>query len=430
MLRLARLFFLLLVLSLPLMNPALSVAGLRVTLTDLLYLITVLLWSAALATRSAHFRWHSTFWLLLLYFAALLVSAIFSSDPERSAIKMATQAYLLSLPVLAFNLVDTEVEMGRVLRAWLAATALVAGFGVLTLALFALGVDRAALQYPLHPFGTLPPGNYPRLDLTFTHPAMLCNYLTVSLAMLLIVRKFSEISRPLFLALLGAVLLSVAFTITPGLGGIALALGLWAWVIWRQRSRTAAFLALAGAVSAAFAFVLSAAVTPVVHPTAPFLIHLPGLDQPLAPAARFMFWTDAVSRFLQNPLVGHGIGTGAVNVAYVNPSGFSGRWTDAHNVYLNIAAQCGLPALAALLFLICYVAINLRPLRIGSDKHAALRIGLGLVWLNAFAYQGLTGSYEDARHLWILFGLFLSSLIFSTEPERGQLSLAPSRAPE
>jgi hypothetical protein len=34
---------------------------------------------------------------------------------------------------------------------------------------------------------------------------------------------------------------------------------------------------------------------------------------------------------------------------------------------------------------------------------------LGLTWLNAFVYQGLTGSYEDARHLWLLLGLLIAA---------------------
>ena len=36
-------------------------------------------------------------------------------------------------------------------------------------------------------------------------------------------------------------------------------------------------------------------------------------------------------------------------------------------------------------------------------------IALAIAWLDAFVYQGLTGSYEDARHLWVLLGLFLAS---------------------
>jgi len=43
-----------------------------------------------------------------------------------------------------------------------------------------------------------------------------------------------------------------------------------------------------------------------------------------------------------------------------------------------------------------------------------------LAFLVAFAYEGLGGSFEDARHLWVLFGLFLASgrLAEATDPPR------------
>jgi hypothetical protein len=36
-------------------------------------------------------------------------------------------------------------------------------------------------------------------------------------------------------------------------------------------------------------------------------------------------------------------------------------------------------------------------------------VALGLAFLVAFAYEGLGGAFEDARHLWVLFGLFLAA---------------------
>ena len=121
-----------------------------------------------------------------------------------------------------------------------------------------------------------------------------------------------------------------------------------------------------------------------------------------------MTWTDACHRFLDNPLIGTGIGSDAVAVRYVDPSGFLHLLTDAHNVFLNFAVQCGLLGLAAMILLVVKVARMTAPLRLGDRN--VLRLGLGLAWLDAFAYQGLTGSYEDARHLWVLLGLMLSAI--------------------
>ena len=81
------------------------------------------------------------------------------------------------------------------------------------------------------------------------------------------------------------------------------------------------------------------------------------------------------------------------------------RTGTGHNLFLNVAVQCGLLGIAAIIFLIAHVAR--RTCRLPWDQHRLIQVGLGLAWLNAFAYQGLTGSYEDARHLWVLLGLIV-----------------------
>ena len=48
-------------------------------------------------------------------------------------------------------------------------------------------------------------------------------------------------------------------------------------------------------------------------------------------------------------------------------------------------------------------------LRLSSDPAGVVRLAAGLGLLNGLVYQGLGGSFEDARHLWFLFGLLLAS---------------------
>ena len=45
--------------------------------------------------------------------------------------------------------------------------------------------------------------------------------------------------------------------------------------------------------------------------------------------------------------------------------------------------------------------------RLGRANRIAL--ALSLTFLNAFLYQGLTGSFEDTRHLWVLLGLLIAA---------------------
>lgn len=408
MLRIAKTAFLLLVFSLPLMKPDLVVGGLPATATDLLFLVAASALGVAVLRGKARLRADPLHSVLLVYFAAMLVSVLAAQDPARAWLKLATQAYLLCLPLLASSLIGSIDELRSVVRAWLAASAVTAAIGALTALLFAAGVQQPLWGYALHEFGSLPPGDYPRLESTFRYPAMLCNYLTVSLMLLLVARHLGWIGSAAFWLLLAAISLTAFLTLTPGLGGIFLALGLWGFLLLREKAPGAALAALAAGSAAALAFLFAAALTPFLHPTAPFLVEVPLLGRELAPSVRMMTWIDAAHRFLEQPLLGLGIGADAAAVDYRAPSGKVHRLTDAHNVFLNFAAQTGLVGLAAMLLLIVHVAKRTGALRLGEAN--ALPLALGLAWLIAFVYEGLTGSYEDARHLWLLLGLLIAAI--------------------
>ena len=420
MLSAAKTSFYLLIFSLPFMKHNVTVGNLAATVTDLFFVGAAGFLALAILRRQVRVDWHPVYAILLAYLGAMLASAAVTEDGTRTALKLATQVYLISLPFLAICLIDSRSELRKAFQVWLAATSVTAAIGTATVLLFVLGIDRDYLEYGLHHYGTLVPGHYPRIEATFDFPAMLCNYLTVSLAILLSSRRLGWISAAPFYGLLAAIVTTAVFSLTPGLGGIFLAAGLWAFVTLREQSPSVARASLTGGALAALVFVAAAAVTPIVHPTAPFLIYFPGLDQPLAPAVRLLTWIDGFERFLDHPLLGTGIGSNAVSVNYVSPSGASHQLTDAHNVVLNFAAQCGLLGLTAMLVLVIYVGKLTVPLRLTGRNCASL--ALGLAWLNAFVYQGLTGSYEDARHLWVALGLLLASTRIEQQREFGSLN--------
>ncbi|HEV2866899.1 MAG TPA: hypothetical protein VGX37_10305 [Allosphingosinicella sp.] len=407
--RLARAALLVFVFLLPFMQPPVGVLGLPAVAADAAWLLLVPLWGLALVTGAARLRWHKGLWLVALYFAALAAATAASDQPVRSAVKLATQVYLLSLPLIVLGLVRSERDMRAVFAAWLAASGIVALVALAAVAAFYLAAGHPLLAWASNDYGTLAPGPYPRLRLTFQFAAMLCNYLTVSLMVLLVARRLGWIGRTLFLLLLGGILFAAAFSLTPGLGGIFLAGGVWLWLALEGRRPAAARLALAAGVGAAALFVVAMAVTPILHPTAPFLIRVPATDLTLAPAVRLMTWMDAARNVTADPLLGRGLGVDVVDVDFLTPSGDLAHLSDAHNTFLNIAVQCGVFGLAAMVALLLWVGRRLRPFRLSADAAGVLRIGLGLAFLDAFAYQGLGGSFEDARHLWLLFGLILAA---------------------
>lgn len=415
LLRLAKASFLLLLVALAWMKEPLTVQGLDVFPVDVLFIVTMALWLLALMTRQTELRWHPGFLLLAGYFAAMAASALASQEPGRSAFKLLTQVYLLTLPVLTFNLIRTIGDLRRAFVWWVAGSAVVALMGVATLLLFPLIGPHSFLAWPLHHFGTLPPGPYPRLELTFLFPAMLANYLGASLMLLLVGERLGWFRRRTAILLGSAILASAFFALTPGFGGLLFMLGAWFWYLARDVKPTLARAVLvAGCAMPALAF-LAAAISPTIYATAPFMIDVPGSPLIVAPSVRLWAWIDAVHTFLASPLLGQGIGADAVTVPYEVRDCSEGCITDAHNTFLNFAAQTGIVGLAALLTIIWFVAKRVRGAPARSDANVMV-FGLCIAWIGGFVMQGLVGSFEDSRHLWILFGLILSAEAIGRRP--------------
>lgn len=400
---LAKRLLLLFVFALPLMNPALHYP---VVLADAVFVLLAAAFGAALLARHTRLRWRRPYWVLVLYLAALAVTVPFSEDAARSAAKLGTQGYLVSLALVADALIDDEADLRRVVLAWLAATLVVVLIGLASVASFLVAPDNALLAQTRYRFGTLPAGDYPRLALTFANANMLANWLTVSIGLTLLAAHLGWIGRGAAAVLGGGILLAAAFTFSPGLGGIALAIGLWFWLVWRARAPLAARLALAAGAGAALLFVAAMCLTPILHPTAPWTAAIGGIA--FAPSGRLMIWSDAAATFAAHPLTGRGLGLEAANVRFMDPTGHLQWLTDAHNSFLSIAAQAGLVGLAGFVALLLWVLRASLPWRLDSPA-AAARTAFALLFLNALAYQGLGGSFEDMRHLWLLLGLFLAT---------------------
>jgi O-antigen ligase len=121
-----------------------------------------------------------------------------------------------------------------------------------------------------------------------------------------------------------------------------------------------------------------------------------------------MVWRSAFATFFAHPLVGQGLGTPVASHRFVTLSGQEQHLRDAHNVWLNLAGQGGILTLAAFAALVASIARRCVAHWGRSEPTAVVQTGLGLSLLGAFVYHGLTGSFEDARHLWVLAGLVVA----------------------
>ena len=393
-----------LIFALPLMNP--PVWG-QLVVADALFLLVVAALMVELLMRRRSLPSVRDYWPLFAFVAALAPSLLATSDIGKSLFKLATEFYLVGLTIVTAWVVDSEAMFRRAVSAWLASTAVVALVAVCSLLAFATGQAQWLLAYSSYDFGSLPPGDYPRLALTFVYANMACNYLTVSLGLLFVAGTMSYIERGPWRLLLAGILVAAISTISPGLGGIALLAGLWLFVRHRNdRPIVGRSAIVLGGVAAAL-FLVALTVTPVGYPTAPFRMALPG-GIVLYPAVRFEVWSAAFEQFVRHPLIGIGIGMDAVDVRYLTPSGSLEQLTDAHNIFLSIAAQCGVVGLIGL-GVVVWLAAKLTPWPRGFDREQLRLFLLGATFLDVFVYQGLGGSFEDTRHVWVLLGLLIAA---------------------
>ena len=411
-----------LILSLPLMKPAIFYP---VVLPDLVFVALLLAIAFETLAGKRRLEWRREYWVLAIYVGCFVPSLLATPDIGQSVFKIFTQVYLAALALVIAMLIRDQAQLRRAVLAWLMATAAVATISMASLAIFPFAPGNALVDYARFHFGTLQPGPYPRLSSTFLNANMACNYLNVSAALVLAARACGWLSRPVSLLFFAGIVIAALATISAGLGGVALIAGVWLWLRLRDQRPTAARLALAAAIAVATAFVIALAVTPILHPTAAFVVIVPGTDLVIAPSARWMLWSASLAEFAGHPLIGHGIGIDATSIRYLDPSGNLQIQTDAHNVFLNLAAQTGLIGLIGLGALIFYAVDLTRPWRL-DGRAALVRVALGLSFLGGFVYQGLGGSFEDTRHLWVVLGLLIAAKRLSRADGNSRRAAAPS----
>jgi len=231
---------------------------------------------------------------------------------------------------------------------------------------------------------------------------MFCNYLNVSLLLALAAAALGWITTRTACILTGLILACSFFTISVELGGVFLGLGI-AYYLFTNAPSGRRVLVLMTSVVIAVAFLVLSVVSLV--PDQLESIQLAGIS--FSPSGRILVWQQAWETFKDHIVTGNGLGLPVANVLFKNTEGGYSLLTDAHNSFLNVAAQDGFLGLAGIVAVTLYLLTKWKDaLRTGRGK---VTIALGAAFLCAFGYQGLTGSFEHARHLWVLIGLFIAA---------------------
>ncbi len=398
--------FFALVVSLPLVRPFnLPLFNSTIPATDFIFLAVFAVWTLALALGKIQFRRSRFYFFLIFYAAALTISTILAIDFISSAIKLAGEFYLLALAVLTFNVVRSLPDLRRVFFAWTIGTAVSVAASLFGFALFYIGYKTRDENFALFQYGTLPVGNFPRLKALFDNANMACNYLSVSLLMTLIADRIGWLKKTPSRILQSGIWFAAFFTLSPGLGGMLLSQGIWNWAKYRKTAKYRfGFVSLLLGIIFAFAFFAAAVVHPDTENTDADW-GLPFVNYTIEPAARPLIWRQAIETINENPFFGKGLNAEAASLMYTTLSDEPHYLTDAHNTFLSVAVQTGLIGFATFALLIIFLFKQFTPFEKFASSHSVVKTGLGIAFVSAFLYQGLAGSFEDARHLWILIGL-------------------------
>jgi O-antigen ligase len=389
--------YLALVAILPIMQPLNVPIGKSVAVpADVLSVVALSGLALAVLTRRRRLRWSAWHWYLTFYAVALIACTIWSQDVRRSALKLAGVLNLVGMAVLTTSYVTSATALRRAIVAWLVGVTVTVGAALLGVVLFAAGVTGSRNMF-LYSYGSLPPGPYPRVMALFMNANMLCTYVVASTMILLAARAAGWVSRRVFLLLLMGTLATALFTLSPGLGGLALALAMWCAAARRaSEPGFSRLLLVAGWTAAAIMFV-AVMISPVG-----LLGSTP--EWHLAPSSRVLTWMGAWRTFTASPWLGKGLGLEVADVHYLNAAGMEAL-TDAHNTWLSILAQQGILGATAFTLLVLHVVWRRRPLAVIGSPLAVMRTGLHLALVGGFLYQSLSGSFENTRHIWVLMGL-------------------------
>jgi O-antigen ligase len=420
----------------------LPVAGSFVELCDVLFALAGLLWLVALIGASERLRWQPAYLALAGYVG--LCAASFFVAPGRRAwlVHSAAAVYQAGLCVMIAHVLASAARRRIVVGAWLGAAAFTSALGLIGVALFYLGVKERVHNPFLWNYGSVPVGNYPRLYVLFRNGNALCSYLLVSIGLALAFGRDWSRLWPRWVALgIAATLLVALFTLSPGVGGIGLMLGL--WVVWSRHPASGAPVfgrgvrraALCVGASAALGFFVLALVS--VVPRGQGALALGPVDLVLAGSPRVSVWSSAARLFGERPLLGQGLGSPSAWITdprvfvprdhwsdAVLSQHFEPRASDAHNTALSLLSQLGVSGFA---LFAAFIVLLFKQL--GSAPRAAAS-GLAAALVGGLLYHGLFASLEEMRHLWLLFGLTLAVVPERPQPRAASAGFASTGLPD
>jgi O-antigen ligase len=212
------------------------------------------------------------------------------------------------------------------------------------------------------------------------------------------------------------------FTLSAGIGGLGLGIAV-AWMLRQKlrgevslvREAAVGLAGIAGAVGFALATVF------LLVPRGAGDVRFGPFDLIVQESGRVSAWKGALQTIVDHPLRGVGLGSTVALVTNPRAAHVMEHWgtahmetpvalhMEAHNIWLNVAGQLGLPGLVAFVALMVLLCRSLLPAKGDRSDLAEVRLVLFGTFVGAVLYHGLAAAIEESRQYWYLFGLIVAA---------------------
>ncbi|MFO0619553.1 MAG: hypothetical protein U0414_43600 [Polyangiaceae bacterium] len=415
---------LLFVLTLPIHRLALFHVGASPVLAaDLALALTWLAALVSVARRKIRPRPDLLLYAGLAFLAAQALSLVVAHKLGLvPLVKLAGFAQMVLLPWLMRHVVTTRARFDGIARVWMVAAVGATAVGVLGFVTFYVAPPIGAKL--MCGWGALAPQKVPRLCAPFNNPNMFLNYLTLSCALGIVAwSKALRLSNHARAALPWLALVSFGFvsmfTLSAGVGGFGLT-GAIAIIAWRERhySPNRAFKWALGGFAGLLTVFAMGTMLATLQPHGYGDIPIGSHDIKVWDGTRPSVWSG--NRWRESPITGIGYGELAsivtdarcfiVTEELANAHGpvpTDPKLMDGHSVPLNTLAQSGFVGLAALLLLIVELVRGVfwRRAELPDPDDRLRRTAVVAMLSGGFVFHGIFGSFEEARHIWVAFGL-------------------------
>lgn len=398
---------------------SLELAGATIRASQIFALLMLASWALYALTKNKIAKEKSPLLIFLPIFWALsMLSIIKSVNVERSILVFVFEFFVMIVALILPNILNTQKKIEKAVRIIILSAVVVSVFGIYQFLGDMLGLPSSITglreHYTKEVFG------FPRVQSTALEPLYFGNFLLIPASIMIGLylekkesfQEFKKIKKNSIttIAILGLIVLNILLTVSRGAYlGLAVVLVLSAVLFFKKLMKPSRIIGIAVAGILAVNVLLAFIGLNGTREVEVFTDQITNLSSGAGIVERVKTYEDSVEFISKNPLLGVGIGNFGPQIALSPNQTPSDGWLIVNNIYLEIAAERGIPAVLVFIGMICMLVLRsfraYKEAQSSSQKTLLVTLTVALV---AIYIQYSTFSILYIFHIWFLVGLLIS----------------------